>query len=274
MNRFLNDYLRNFCAADHTSWEEHLKVAEFAYNNSVHTSTGYSPFFLNFGQHPNVPSQRFRSLVHASSTSADEFAADIDLVLKHAKSCLNEAQLRQKKFADRKRTDLSFDVGQRVLLNSKNYNLKGAGKGKFLAKFTGPYTVVAKVNAVAYKLDVPSNIHNVVHVSQLKPYFANNEQAFPMRPTTSEPPPLYHVRGQAFWQFERIVRYATDQDCLDSGFAKGTAGFMVQYVGYPDLSFGLRSDLLRDVEEEVLAFEQLHPVPRTRRGRRAVGGGA
>jgi len=270
MNRFLNDYLRNFCAADHSSWDAQLKVAQFAYNNSVHSSTGYSPFFLNYGQHPNVPNQRIRSSVDASSDSAEQFAADIALVLQHAKSCLNEAQLRQKKFADRHRVDVSFEVGQKVLLNSKNYNLKGTGKGKFLAKFTGPYTVVEKVNDVAYKLDVPSNIHNVVHVSQLKPYFANDDDAFPLRPTASVQPPLYHVRGQAFWEIERIVRRATAEDCLANNFPQGSNGFMVKYVGYPDLSFGLRSDLIRDIKEEVLAFEKENPI--SRRGRRRGGG--
>ena len=268
MNRFLNDFLRNFCSADHTSWEQHLQVAAFAYNNSVHASTGYSPFFLNFGQHPNVPAQRFRSTANAGSDPAETFAEDIAVVLEHAKACLNEAQLRQKTFADKRRVELSFEVGDMVLLNSKNYNLKGGGKRKFLSNFTGPYKVLKKINEVSYRLDVPSNIHNVLHVSQLRRYFSNSAEDFPAREQTSFQPPIFHVRNEAYWAFSHIVRRATAKDCVDSGFKKGTVGFMVHYTGYPDLCFGVRSDLLRDVEDDVLKFEQENPLMRPRRGRR------
>jgi hypothetical protein len=80
MNRFLNDYLRNFCV-EHSDWLQHLKVAEFAYNNSTHGSTQYSPFFLNYGQHPNTPVQQISPSASASSGSAGAFAANMDRIL-------------------------------------------------------------------------------------------------------------------------------------------------------------------------------------------------
>ena len=42
---------------------------------------------------------------------------------------------------------------------------------------------------------------------------------------------------------------------------------MVQYTGYPDVSFGVRSDLLHDVKDDVLKFKQANPLIRPRRGR-------
>jgi hypothetical protein len=266
MNRFLNDFLRNFCSGDHHSWEQHLRVAGFAYNNSVHVSTGYSPFYLNYGQHPNVPVQRTRSPANAGSDTAEGFAADIAIVLNHAKSCLSEAQIRQKSFADKKRREIEFKVGDEVMLNSKNYNLKGGGKRKFSPKFTGPFTVLKKVNAVAYELDVPSNIHKVIHVSQLKPYFANSPDLFPARESTSYQPPAFHVRNEAYFTVDYIARRATRQDCIEHNFPKNSVGYMVKYLGYDTLEFGLRKDLIRDVKEELLKFEEEHPV-RQGRGR-------
>jgi hypothetical protein len=75
MNRFLNDYLRNFCVS-HSDWLQHLKVAEFAYNNSTHGSTEHSPFFLNYGQHPNTPVQQISRPASAGPASADTFVAE------------------------------------------------------------------------------------------------------------------------------------------------------------------------------------------------------
>ena len=55
MNRILEDYLRHFVAPTQDDWDECLFHAEFAVNNAFQESTGASPFFLNFGQHPWTP---------------------------------------------------------------------------------------------------------------------------------------------------------------------------------------------------------------------------
>ena len=49
--------LRGVVNADHTDWDEHLDMVEFAYNNSSQASMGHSLFYLNYGEHPNTPIQ-------------------------------------------------------------------------------------------------------------------------------------------------------------------------------------------------------------------------
>ena len=56
VNRVLEDILRSFATSFSKSWSSQLPMAEFAINNSVHTSTGHSPFFVNTLRHPRVPS--------------------------------------------------------------------------------------------------------------------------------------------------------------------------------------------------------------------------
>ena len=55
MNRTVEDYLRSFVGPVHDNWDDRLSLAEFAMNNSKSASTGASPFFLNYGEHPRSP---------------------------------------------------------------------------------------------------------------------------------------------------------------------------------------------------------------------------
>ncbi|KAF1332102.1 reverse transcriptase, partial [Globisporangium splendens] len=55
VNRTLEDILRSY-AHSFTHWNECLPLAEFAINNSVHVSTGHTPFYVNALRHPRVPS--------------------------------------------------------------------------------------------------------------------------------------------------------------------------------------------------------------------------
>ncbi len=55
VNKSIEDYLRHFGDENQTDWDTLLPYASFAFNNSVHESTGYSPFHLNYGHHPNLP---------------------------------------------------------------------------------------------------------------------------------------------------------------------------------------------------------------------------
>jgi hypothetical protein len=53
-NRTIEDMLRAYVTPHQTDWDLHLTAIEFAYNNSVQASTGYTPFYLNYGRHPQL----------------------------------------------------------------------------------------------------------------------------------------------------------------------------------------------------------------------------
>ena len=86
---------------------------------------------------------------------------------------LKEAQTRQKSYADNRRRDLSFEVGDLVYLRVTP--LKGVRRfrtrGKLAPRFVGPYKILARQGEVAYKIELPDSLsetHNVFHVSQLR----------------------------------------------------------------------------------------------------------
>ncbi|KAG3052836.1 hypothetical protein PC128_g24013 [Phytophthora cactorum] len=54
VNRVLGDLLKSY-AHSFQQWSDCLPMAEFAINNSVHASTGHTPFYVNAKQHPCLP---------------------------------------------------------------------------------------------------------------------------------------------------------------------------------------------------------------------------
>jgi hypothetical protein len=86
---------------------------------------------------------------------------------------LRVTQSRQKSYADKRRRDLSFEVGDFVYL--KFSPMRGTRrfkvKGKLAQRYVGPFKIIDRKGEVACQLELPpqlSEVHDVFHVSQLK----------------------------------------------------------------------------------------------------------
>ena len=55
-NRSILRMLRKFANNNHSEWDRYIHLLTYAYNSTVHSSTGESPFFLMFGRTPPIPS--------------------------------------------------------------------------------------------------------------------------------------------------------------------------------------------------------------------------
>jgi len=55
VNLVIQQFLKNYVAADQQDWVDHLELAEFCYNNSEHSATGSTPFQMVTGKSPIVP---------------------------------------------------------------------------------------------------------------------------------------------------------------------------------------------------------------------------
>jgi len=88
---------------------------------------------------------------------------------------MKASQTRQKSYHDKRRKDIEFQVGDHVFLRVNP--VTGVGRSlkcrKLTPRFVGPFEIVDKVGAVAYRIALPSslsNLQDVFHVSQLRKY--------------------------------------------------------------------------------------------------------
>lgn len=71
---------------------------------------------------------------------------------------IRSAQHKYKTYADKKRTEVTFEVGKWVFLKLQPYSQLSVAIRKYLKlahKFFGPYKILEKVGSIAYKLDLP-----------------------------------------------------------------------------------------------------------------------
>ena len=91
---------------------------------------------------------------------------------------LKVANDRQKSYADMKRKDIRYEIGEKVFLKVSPWKkvMRFGKKGKLSPRFIEPYEVIEKVGPVAYRLALPpelEKIHSVFHVSMLRRYRSN-----------------------------------------------------------------------------------------------------
>src|SRR3954454_10081906 len=238
-NRTLEDMLRAYVGYRQDDWDSLLPAAKSGCNNAPNASTQMTPFRLCYGRDPVDPYSHLTTFPDSIPAAAD-FHRQRQNAIKQATDALIMAKANQEKYANRHHRDVSFSVGDKVLLSSSHIHLASQAQRptrKLQARFIGPYTIIAKVSPVAYKLELPAslNIHPVFHVSLLCAYTALATVTDRI-PTGPLPPPAVTIDDHLEYEVEAILDQRTHRRSLE---------YLVKWVGYPehDASWEPRSNL-------------------------------
>jgi hypothetical protein len=170
VNQCLENYLRCMAFLESKKWLSWLPLAEWWYNSNFHTSLKCIPFEALYGYKPPLI---FEILIPGPDIAATEFLQQKQTMISRLRHNLIQAQERMKKFADNKRTERKFEVGDMVYLRLQPFRHNAFNLHqslKLTTKYYGPFRVLEKVGDVTYKIQLPStaDIHPIFHVSQLK----------------------------------------------------------------------------------------------------------
>jgi hypothetical protein len=127
----------------------------------------------------------FWSQTGESQVFGPEVLKDAEKQVQIVHKSLKVAQSRQKSYVDKRRRDLSLEIGDFVYL--KVSPMRGTHrfrvKGKLAPRYVGPFKIIDRKGEVAYQLKLLpqlSEVHDVFHISQLKKCLQVPEEQLPI----------------------------------------------------------------------------------------------
>lgn len=160
-NRTLGNMIRALPARAKHRWPQMLKSLTFAYNCTVHETTGHAPFQLMFGRTPRLPVDMLFDEVLQDSNVVDYdkyvqcLRRDLQEAIKAAQSSASKQLKRHADLYNRKVRGAPVEVGDHVLLANKGER----GKRKLADRWENSLYVVTDKNPDihVYKLRNPAN---------------------------------------------------------------------------------------------------------------------
>ncbi|GKE10512.1 putative reverse transcriptase domain-containing protein [Tanacetum coccineum] len=134
------------------SWDVHLSLVEFLYNNSYHSSVRCAPFEALYSRKCRSP------IMWAEIREGHLIGPEL----------VQETTEKISQIKDRLKAARDLSPWKGVVRFGK--------KGKLTPRFFGPFEIIEKVGPVAYMLDLPeelNGVHDTFHVSNLKKCLAD-----------------------------------------------------------------------------------------------------
>jgi hypothetical protein len=202
MNQTLEVYLRCYVNYEQSDWATLLASAEYAMNAAPSATTGKTPFSLVLifepDVHLNIEETMSESLNNESARQRADQVADSLLHASEAHDTAERQMVKMAKHYDKKRKAIFFNVGDQVMLSSKNIRMLRVSK-KLADQNIGPFSVLERIGKNAYRLDLPrkyGRLHHTFHVSLL--------HAYRRRPGEATPEPV-DIDDEEEWEVERIL---------------------------------------------------------------------
>jgi len=138
-NKTIETMLRAFVSPHHDDWDKYLPSVEFAYNESKQDSTGYPPFFMEYGQMPHTPMALLPPQPITPSESLDDYTSRMTSIIQQAQDSLKAAQNKQAHYANRHRRHHEFKPGD-IYLKPAQHSPSARRRAQVRLKILGPFS--------------------------------------------------------------------------------------------------------------------------------------
>ena len=168
----LKGMLWKYCQENPNNWINCLEQVIFAYRTSVHSSTGFSPFFLDKGRLPRLPMHILMGVKPKTIMGKhySDYTYNLYHKLQNAYAVANDA-IRTKQISSKRHHDIDINV-QNFIEGEWVYIWKPAPKGcegrKFYDHWRGPFEIVKKLTTHSYQIKLTEDKFDVVHMELMK----------------------------------------------------------------------------------------------------------
>jgi hypothetical protein len=227
---------KKFASISNGDWVDQLRLLEFALNNSISSSAGFTPFFLAFGFHPRVFMEEYGLLEDSSSglIEGHDLLSMIHRNIQDAQEAISISQEHQALQYNKKRSSSpSYKIGDLVYLSSSGINWPSysTSPAESIPNYFGPFEITlvdeSRDNVtLLLPATAPPQLHPVFHVSKVKPAI-NRQALFPsFVDQYSRPAPVQtSADGAEMYTVEKILK---------SRIRRKKTEFLVKFLGYPD----------------------------------------
>ncbi|NBK94496.1 hypothetical protein D5278_21710, partial [bacterium 1XD21-13] len=140
------------------SWSKYLSLVEFSYNNSFQATIGMAPYEALYGRKCRSPLY-WDEVGEAQLIGPDIVQQTVEKIAL-IRQRISTAQNRQKCYADRRRRELEFKVGDEVFLKVSPFKgvVRFGKRGKLNPRFIGPFSILKRIGKAAYQLQLPTSM--------------------------------------------------------------------------------------------------------------------
>ena len=147
------------------SWDRHIPLVEFVYNNCFQSSIGMAPYEALYGRKCRTP--LCWTELSEKKVIGPDLIQETEENVKIIRERLKVANDRQKSYADMKQKYIRYEIEGKVFLKVSPWKkvMRFGKNGKLSPRFIGPYEVIEKVGPVAYRLALPLELEKIQCVS-------------------------------------------------------------------------------------------------------------
>lgn len=259
-NQVLEQYLRAYVNYLQNDWVNWLPLAEFAANNHRSETTGVTPFYAAYGQHPRMGNELPLSTrpipvrQQLDINAADKFAEGMKELTDFLHAEMGLAQTRHADQADKSRSPAPiFKEDDHVWLDTRNLKMERPSK-KLSERYVGPFRITEVISPVTYRLELPRAMgnHNVFHTNLLR--------AASTDPLPGQQQPL---GPRVATERDKVGREWMVKEILDSRITKNRQGnvrleYHVRWKSFPP-SWTPQKNLTPGCEATLYDFHVQHP---------------
>ena len=182
-NKTMTQMLRQCVSPNQKDWVLKLPAIEFALNSARSSTTGFTPFYLNYGRNPSPMIWKNEKVY----PGVRQFAENMKDAIMSAHDAIIASHIQHTVQANKKRLLATYQEGDLVYLSTKNISMPKGRARKLSPKYLGPFpiTKVLKEGAT-YQLRLSDELMNrgvnpSFHASLLRPHVPNDDRRFPGR---------------------------------------------------------------------------------------------